>query len=492
MSVVAPKYSKPKTRRTLLAPPAYCETAMPSLRLARSSRFAKGIGNFIITTLVVSLYIVAAAPWQQSVRGTGNVIAYAPLEREQTLESPIRGRLLRLGEGIVENARVREGDLIAEIVDIDPSYMMRLEQQLEEAKNRLAQESVSLNARKQNLIDTKSIVETYEAQVKSYEEIRKQVIAAADAAIAGAKNQLEAANQNLLAQQAALAQVQADFDRQKKLFEENIASELRFQEAERKLAESKANVRTAEERKQAANNFLLEKESERIAREQKAQADIDEKQAQLRKSKGDVANAESSVAVAESTVNSARIALINQETMFERQRSQSVYAPFDGFLTKIFANQGSGILKEGDPLCVIVPDTSDRAVQIWLSGNDAPLVEPGRHVRLQFEGWPAVQFTGWPSVAVGTFGGKIVSVDATDDGRGRFRVLVLPDKTDAAWPTERFLRQGVRANGWVLLNEVPLWYEIWRNLNGFPPVISPDEPGKTASQEMPKLPKLPK
>jgi len=154
---------------------------------------------------------------------------------------------------------------------------------------------------------------------------------------------------------------------------------------------------------------------------------------------------------------------------------------------QITPNQGSQVLKEGDPICTIVPDTADRAVQIWLDGNDAPLVEPGRHVRLQFEGWPAVQFTGWPSVAVGTFGGEIVSVDAKDDGFGKFRVLVLPDEESGPWPNERYLRQGVRTNGWVLLDQVPLWYEIWRNMNGFPPVVHPEQP-----KESTKVPKLPK
>jgi hypothetical protein len=106
-----------------------------------------------------------------------------------------------------------------------------------------------------------------------------------------------------------------------------------------------------------------------------------------------------------------------------------------------------------------------------------PMVMAGAPVRLQFEGWPALQFSGWPSVAVGTFGGRVVLVDPTDNGRGRFRVLVEPDERDEPWPSNRFLRQGVRANGWVLLNVVPLGFELWRQFNGFPPVISPDEPG---------------
>ena len=142
----------------------------------------------------------------------------------------------------------------------------------------------------------------------------------------------------------------------------------------------------------------------------------------------------------------------------------------------------------GDPLCVIVPDTEDRAVEIMLHGNDAPLVSPGRHVRLQFEGWPAVQFAGWPSVAVGTFGGRVVSVNATDNGKGKFIAYVRPDDDRHGWPDDRYLRQGVRANAWILLERVPLWYEIWRNMNGFPPVVTPYD-GPT---ELPNKPKSPK
>ena len=99
----------------------------------------------------------------------------------------------------------------------------------------------------------------------------------------------------------------------------------------------------------------------------------------------------------------------------------------------------------------------------------------GPHVRLQFEGWPAIQFAGWPSVATGTFGGKVRQIDATDDGNGRFRVLVEPEELveDDRWPDAQFLRQGNQAVGWVFLNKVSLGYELWRNLNGFPPVVAP-------------------
>ena len=120
------------------------------------------------------------------------------------------------------------------------------------------------------------------------------------------------------------------------------------------------------------------------------------------------------------------------------------------------------------------------AVELWVSGNDMPLLHARDKTRLQFEGWPAIQFVGWPSVSVGTFGGQVTLIDATDDGTGRFRVVVAPDPADEQWPTTRYLRQGVRANGWVLLRQVPLGFELWRRFNGFPPTTtsSYSEPGQ--------------
>ncbi len=473
--------------RRMLAPVAYSEAALPSLKLARSSRLARTIGRSLFVLLVVGTFFVVFAPWQQSVKGTGNVIAFAPEERQQTIESPIKGRIVRLGEGIHENAHVKKGDLIVEIADIDPQYLVRLEGQLSASRRQVQAAEALLEANRRNLAAAKTIFTSLEAQATAYKRVKVQVIAGADAMVASARNKVEAEQQQLAEHEAALAQVQADYERQKTLYEEKIASQLKFQAAQRKFKEGQAKVEKSKAYVRSADNDLLSKQSERKAKEQKAQVDIDYAIAVMRKSTADIAKAESDVAKAQSDLTKAEKELLHAESKVARQQSQRIHSPFDGFVTRITPNQSSQVLKEGDPICVIVPDAADRAVQIWLDGNDAPLVQPGRHVRLQFEGWPAVQFAGWPSVAVGTFGGEIISVDATDDGKGRFRALVLPDASDHEWPRERFLRQGVRTNGWVLLDRVPLWYEIWRNMNGFPPVVSPDEP-----KDKTKPPKLPK
>ncbi len=478
-----PTTAKPLTsrRRTMLAPVAYSELVMPSLRLARSSRTARRIGKALFVVLLGAIVLVLFAPWQQSIPGQGNVVAYAPLERQQTIEAPIKGRIVRWGDDIFENARVEKGQVILEIQDLDPLLVGRLQDQLEATRQQVVAAQTQKAAIERNLGATQAIVESYASQVTAYTEVKLQVIASADAFIENARQKVIAEEQHLIEQMAAFTQAEADYLRQKQLYEEKIASQLKFQEAERKFKEAEAKVAKARAYVQAAKDELTGKERDRDAKAQKAQVDIDYAIALLGKAKADVAKAESEVAKANADLNKAEKDLSEMDIKVSRQQSQIVAAPMDGFIVQITPNQGGQMLKEGDLLCVIVPDTKDRAVQLWLSGNDTPLVEPGRQVRLQFEGWPAVQFTGWPSVAVGTFGGKVISVDSTDiDGNGKFRILVRPDESDSdwpgsVWPQGRFLRQGVRANGWVILNRVPLWFEVWRRMNAFPPVISVDE-----------------
>jgi membrane fusion protein, adhesin transport system len=193
-------------------------------------------------------------------------------------------------------------------------------------------------------------------------------------------------------------------------------------------------------------------------------------------------DARASRSAAEAEVASASAELARIEVRLARQSAQSVVAPRDGTVFRIVANGHSGeIVKAGDMLAVIVPDTTDRAVEVWISGNDMPLVHEGATARIQFEGWPALQFSGWPSVAIGTFAARVSFVDSTDNGAGQFRIVLVPAE-GAVWPAPVYLRQGVRAQGWVQLGKVKLGFELWRQFNGFPPSL-PKDPGKDKSQD---------
>ena len=172
-----------------------------------------------------------------------------------------------------------------------------------------------------------------------------------------------------------------------------------------------------------------------------------------------------------------------------RAENAVVRAPVAGTVVRI-AQVGSGqTVKAGDELATVVPDTDDQAVELFVSDMDAALVEPGREVRLQFAGYPALMFSGVPGLSIGVFGGRVAVVDAVDDGTGRFRLLVTPDAARRVAGRRRFLRQGSSATGWVLLGEVSLGYELWRRMNGLPPQM----PGpRRRAEETPATTRSPK
>lgn len=478
-------------RGTILAPVAYSEATMPALRLVRSSRIARRIGSVLFVVMVILTVFVIWTPWQQSVKGTGNVIAFAPLERQQVIEAPIEGRIVRLGEGIVENAKVVKGQVIAEIRDLDEDYSERLQQQLENTRQTVQAAKERIAAAIDSRDAAQSLVAVWLRQEINYSHVKEDVTAAQNFYVAAAEEKVRSVSEQLAIEEAAVPQLEKEYKRLLGLNERGNIALQKVQEVEAKMLAAQSKVRKAKADLASAQQELEGKRKDREAYIRKAQVDVDYAHGLYQKALSDAAKAEGDISKERGELAKAEKELRDMERKVAVQSNQVLRAPMDGVVVQITPNFGSAVLKKSDPICTIVPETKDRAVQIWLKGNDMPLVRPGHHVRLQFEGWPAVQFSGWPSVAVGTFGGEVVSVDATDDGKGKFRVLVRPDPTDEPWPDDRYLRQGVRANGWVLLEIVPLWWEAWRQLNGFPPVLTSDEP-VSKDKEKSKPPKTPK
>jgi hypothetical protein len=154
-----------------------------------------------------------------------------------------------------------------------------------------------------------------------------------------------------------------------------------------------------------------------------------------------------------------------------RRGFYQIRAPQDGYVVKAMRQGVGELVKPGDPVVTIQPATTERAVAVSVRAVDVPLLQVGRTVRLEFDGWPALQFSGWPSVSVGTFGGVIAVIDQVASADGSFRVLVTPDARDEPWPAQ--LRLGSGVHGWAALRTVPVWFELWRQLNGFSPTIDP-------------------
>ncbi|MEN9733759.1 MAG: hypothetical protein RLZ45_1754 [Verrucomicrobiota bacterium] len=413
-----------------------------ALDLPSSLRRVRFLSKSLSFLFVLCFVAVAFLPWRQFIQGSGRVIAYNPLERTTVIEAPLAGRVQT--SHVMEGQYVRQGDLLFELADNDPNLLVNLQQQLQLARQRR-------DAAKERL-------EALNGQVSELERAMPLGIEAARARLDVARVSATTASQQ--------------FQRIESLFKDQrgLASQRDFE-----LAQLDRDRTTAD---------LARSEVELRRTEVDLRASLNSAMASRDSAKADFASADQ--------------AAISLEIQVNQTQNQKVLAPRDGYIMRLQVTEGT-FLRAGSPLCTLIPQTSEPRVELYVSGNDMPLIQArvsdergnvisyGSPVRLQFEGWPALQLIGWPSLAVGTFGGEVILVDPTDNGQGKFRILVGP-RPDVVtrdgkaveirdWPENQWLRQGIRANGWVLLQEVPLWFEIWRQLNGFPPALTKDQIG---------------
>jgi multidrug resistance efflux pump len=176
------------------------------------------------------------------------------------------------------------------------------------------------------------------------------------------------------------------------------------------------------------------------------------------------------------------------DTNIQRQSNQSLVAPRSGRIMRVKGDDSNAIIKQGDVLASFVPDEAKRVVELYMDGRDIALIRVGRKVRLEFEGWPAIQFSGWPSVARGFFDGQVMAVDGAASSNGLYRILVEQTPGKPEWPKEQSVRLGAAVRGWVLMDTVKVWFELWRLLNDFPLQFTPplaDAPKTDAAASVP-------
>ncbi|MCO5170172.1 MAG: HlyD family secretion protein [Planctomycetes bacterium] len=405
----------------------------------------RAIARVVFIVLAFSPILLLLVPWQQNILGEGQVVALSPTERQQLIEAPLDGRVVRWA--VREAQRVKQGEPLIELNDNDPELIARLRDQRDAVRARadaIAREAAA-----------------HDANATALETARLLAVQAAEERVVMAQNRTLAAAQALEAAEGAALTARLHRDRQAALAEKGLASRRTVELAELDVVRARTEV----ERARATLEGARREEASLVAERDRAGVELEARAVAAR------ASAEK----ARADLQAARAELARVEVPLARQGTQEVLAPRDGTVVRFFVAGGGELVKAGDPLLLFVPDAAERAVELVVKGNDAPLISEGRHVRIQFEGWPAVQFVGWPSVAIGTFGGTVAFVDATDDGAGKFRILVVPDE-DEPWPEKRFLRQGVRAKGWVLLDQVTLGYELWRRINGFPQALQSSAP----------------
>lgn len=425
----------------------------PAIQLARTGRFIRLIGRITFVMLIVSLLAMFFVPWRQTARGMGTVTALNPQERPQPVKSPAKGVLFWVKPGLREGSRVTKGETLVKIRPFAEGEVEFVNQQILATEGKVA-------SAKLNVDNTEQAIDLQRLSGESLQLSLEQSLEAAEKKYEQTKNEIDVYKAQLSDKenQARIAM---------NVIKQGIIPEQELFTKKQGVTQAKGKLAKAENAAKEALGTLNEKRALVKAYGQ----DIEIKNQSAKQKRNDAVQ---------------KLAAANKELLDLKKKQgelerNDIPAPCSGVIQQWYGVEGADTVKEGDQLFVIVPETEDLGVEMKVTGNDMPLIQVGDKVRLQFEGWPAVQFVGWPSVAVGTFGGTVNRVFPTDDGKGNFRVLISPDDNapiDDGWPDERYLRQGVRANGWVLLKEVPLGYEIWRQLNGFPPTVADDEPDK--------------
>ncbi|MDP2041657.1 MAG: HlyD family efflux transporter periplasmic adaptor subunit [Algoriphagus sp.] len=399
----------------------------------------------LLTGILISAFIMLFLPWTQNIRSKGYVTALRPDQRPQTIHSIIAGR--------IENWYVAEGDYVAK-----GDTILRISEVKDEYFDSL------LLPRTQMQVDAKaSSARSYGDKVSALNDQIRALRRNNILRIQQTENRLRMAELKVQSDSIELVQAKVNFDigkyqleRAENLFDEGLRSLTDFETRKLKFQEVQAKLISSE-------NKLLSSKNELISARIDLDAIDNDFKDKLAKAESEMYTAMSSQFDAEASTTK----LENQYSNYERRTGyRHILAPQDGYIAKAIQVGIGETIKEGDPIVNIVPANADLAVEMYVQPVDLPLVKVGNKVRFIFDGWPAIVFSGWPQISNGTFGGVVIAIDQFAGPNNQYRVLVMEDPEEDAWPD--LLRIGSGADGIALFNDVPVWYEIWRQLNGFP------------------------
>ena len=446
------------------------KTRPGSLDVMKTPHAVRPVAISLVLLALLILLALIFVPWQQFVTGYGRVIVFSPMDRPQNIEAQIPGRIVLWN--IVEGQTVKAGEIIAEIEDIDSKFLANDQGTRLESQRSFMQSGLSQTVVRESALGN---------QLGDLEKSRNVAIPAAEQRFHQAKDRVLVAQQNVQQARQSVTTSELNLKRLQELFEKGLRSKRDLELAELDMVTSQTRLESM-----AAALNVAERDW------QVAQLDKDrviaDTSAQLNSVRASLASVRETIAKGNSDLQKLQVDIGN---VAQRANQRLIKAPRDGRIVRVMRVGQGETVKAGDVLAVLAPTTSDQAVELLLSDSDAPLVSVGRQVRLNFAGWPAVQFVGWPSVAVGTFAGKVKVIDATDDGKSRFRIIVEPDADaikagrEEPWPALDQLRPGAEVNGWVMLDTVSLGWELWRQFNAFPPTVDRNPIGDKKKDDSP-------
>ncbi|PCE64777.1 HlyD family secretion protein [Sediminicola luteus] len=391
-------------------------------------------------------FVMLFMPWTQNVTGKGYLTTLTPDQRPQTIQSPIPGRIEKWY--VREGDYVQKGDTILHISEVKNDYFDP--KLLERTGQQIAAKEMAVKAYGEK-------VKALAVQITALENERGLKLEQARNKLYQSKLKVQSDSIDLEAAQTNLNIAQRQYDRVVQLRSEGLKAMTDVEEKRLKLQSAQAKRISQENKLQASKNDVVNAQVE-INRVRASYTD------KIAKARSDRFTAQSNQFDSEAQVSK----LENQWSNYNiRTGMYYIQAPQSGYINKAVKGGIGETFKEGEQLVGIMPAEFDMAVETFVNPIDLPLIHIGEKVRIQFDGWPAIFFSGWPNISYGTYGGEVVAMETFISPNGQYRVLLAPDAEDHAWPKE--LRVGSGANTIALLEDVPIWFEMWRQLNGFPP-----------------------
>jgi multidrug resistance efflux pump len=405
----------------------------------------KSINKVFIGVSIVAI-IILFLPWTQNITGAGYVTTLKPDQRPQTVHTAIAGRVEKWY--IQEGDYVKKGDTILYISETKDDYF---------DPNLVSNTKGQAQAKKQSGLSYDNKVNTIETQIRAIENERNLKLQQAQNKILQAKLKITSDSIDLEATKTQLKIAKTQFDRSVQLNSEGLKPVTDVEEKRLKLQESQAKIITQENKYLNAKNELLNTKVE-INRISAEYAD------KVSKAKSDQYSAMSAKFETDAQVSKLENQVINYT---KRNELYYIKAPQNGYVNRALQSGLGETIKEGTPIVSIMPSKYDIAVETYITPNDLPLVHKGEKVRIWFDGWPTIVFSGWPDLSYGTFGGKVVAIENFISENGKYRILIAQDPEESPWPKQ--LSIGAGAQTLAMLENVPIWFELWRKLNGFPP-----------------------
>ena len=408
-------------------------------------RYYKHFNRFLLVFAIIGI-IILFLPWTQNITSRGNVTTLTPDQRPQTIQSPIPGRIEQWF--VREGDFVSKGDTIMQISEIKSEYF---------DPNLVERTASQRNAKAQSVSSYGEKVKALNRQISALSNERNLKLQQAKNKLIQSSYKVQSDSIDLEAAITNKQIAQLQFDRTVTLQAEGFKATKDVEDKRLKLQETEAKLISQENKLLASKNEVINAQVE-ISRVNAAYAD------KISKAQSDKYTAQSSQFDTEAQVSK----LDNQYSNYQlRNDLRFIKAPFDGYVNKAIRGGVGQTFKEGEALVGMMPAKVDLAVETFVEPIDLPLINIGEKVRVQFDGWPAIVFSGWPDITYGTYGAKVVAIENFISDNGKFRVLLAPDEEIYKWPKE--IRAGSGAYTMALLEDVPIWFELWRKLNGFPP-----------------------